>query len=512
MNKEKMGKLLKQCRITKKMTMNNLVEALKEEYLDVTIKTVADWESGNTIPELDRLLFLSNLYGLTVDEILDGEKAKTEEDFDNEYPLLSGRLFEIKDNHVFSRERTEQVKKIGKRFKGLITKYYASGLSQNEKNELHYLFNKTRRTLSDYYEYNRSSSDDFVDFYNVLWLLKKDEGFSNEEEFYWEAQKYLNHPERPFSLDFYTICDEEVLGNNGFVQVLLKQAEPWELDAVVSGFQKFEPIGFPVDTYSRGLDRYKEQHSKEFNREEIYKETLKYLLTHGAMLSPCFLACKLIKHKKVQVIDRLEELYRLCVRPIEIYVQDEDHPEKTKRCFVDNTGFNRFLEEYYKFRMTLDSCLSNEELGPKELYSLITDDPGEEKVIELLAKIKNIDTNRERSRVLADLSLDLSIWRKEKNAFLERESEIEKGLREMKKLESLLEKGQKTFSVEDVEEEGPSKESEIFSFASVRKSEMTYREYNRLRDKKATKSLLEEIDRLTVEEIREKYFPMKEYR
>ena len=107
MNKEKMGKLLKQCRTAKKMTMNNLVEALKEEYLDVTIKTVADWESGNTIPELDRLLFLSNLYGLTVDEILDGEKAKTEDDFDNEYPFLSGRLSEIKDNDVFSREVKE---------------------------------------------------------------------------------------------------------------------------------------------------------------------------------------------------------------------------------------------------------------------------------------------------------------------------------------------------------------------------------------------------------------------
>ena len=129
-----------------------------------------------------------------------------------------------------------------------------------------------------------------------------------------------------------------------------------------------------------------------------------------------------------------------------------------------------------------------------------------------MAKIKNIDTNRERSRILADLSLDLSIWRKEKNAFLERESEIKKGLKEIKKLESLLEKGQKTFSIEYVEEEGPSKESEIIPFANDCKSEMTYREYNRLRDKEATKSLLEEIDRLTVEEIREKYFPMKEYR
>lgn len=510
MNKEKMGKLLKQCRTAKKMTMNELNAALRADYLEVSIKTIADWESGKTIPELDRLLFLSNLYGLTVDEILDGEKVKTQEDFANEYPLLSRSLYEIKDNLVFFHKRNEQVKKISKRFKDLVIKYYTSGLSQNEKKELHFLFNKTRK-LSNYYSYKRNSSDDFIEFYDMLWLLKKEQTFSSEEEFYWEAQKYFEHPERPYALDFFTVCDEELFNNNEFVQFMLKQAEPWELDAVVSGFQKFEPIGYPVDTYSKELDRYKEHHGKEFNREQIYKSTLKYLLTHGAMLNPCFLSYRLIKHKEVQIIDRLEELYRLCLRPIEIYVPDNNHTEKPKRCFVDNTSFNRFLNDYYKFRMSFDNFLSNEELGPKELYSLVMDDPDEEKAVELLIKIKNIDTNRERSRVLADLSFYLGIWRKTKNAFLTREEEIEKGLKEIEKLEPLLKQGQKTYFVEYVVEEGPSKESDIFSFVSEQKCEMTYSEYNKLRDKKATKALLEEIDQLTVEEIRKKYFPIEEY-
>ena len=506
-----MGQLLKECRIASKLTMKELVSALDAEYLTVTIKTITDWESGKTVPELDRLQFLSKLYHLAIDEILDGERALSNADFQKEYPLISGELNKINDNGEFFNKRNQQVKKINKRFKELIIKYYLHGLSQNERKELNYLFNG-KCSLSDYFEYDRSSSDDFVNFYNMLWILKKDSVFSNEQEFYWEAQKYFDTKGMPYSITFYTISDEEMFNGNDFVLYLIKQAEPWELDAVVSGFQKFEPISYPIDSSSRQLDRYKEQHGKEFDREEIYKSTLKYLLTHGAMLNPCFLSYKLIKTKSVQIIDRLEELYRLCVRPIEVFVAEHDNIRETKRCFVENTRFNRFLNSYYELKAALNHKISDEKMSPKELYYLLFEDKDSERAVKLLCESKGIDTNRDKSRILADLNFDLGYWKKKKQEFLDRENEIDKGLKEIKKLEALLEQGKASYSIEYIEEVGPSDSNNIIAFASECKRELGYSAFNKVRDKKATEALLKEIDNLSIDEIRKKYFPMEEYR
>lgn len=506
-----MGQLLKESRLNSKMTMKDLVNALDEEYLTVTIKTIADWESGKTVPELDRLQFLANLYHLSIDEILDGEKAISNNDLANEYPLISGGLDNIEDNAEFFKRKTQQVKKINKRFKELVIKYYVSGLSRNEREELHYLFNG-KCSLSDYFEYNRTSSDDFIDFFNMLWLIKKDVAISNEQEFYWEAQKYFDSKYMPYSLTFYTICDEELFGGNELVQYLIKHAEPWELDAVVSGFQKFNPVSYPVDSNSKSLDRYKEKHGKEFNKEEIYKNTLKYLLTHGAMLNSCFLSYRLIKKKKAQIIDRLEELYRLCLRPLEVFVSQNDNDGKTKRCFVENTKFNRFLNHYYEFKTALDYRIGEEGLGPKEVFSLLTEDQNNEHVIQLLCKHKSIDINREKNRILADLSFELEYWKNKKQEFLSKEIEIEKGLKEIKELEALLEQGKTTYTFEYVEEVGPSNSKNVIAFASECKRELTYSAFNKERNKEATESLLKEIDNLTVDEIRKKYFPIREYK
>lgn len=511
MNKKKMGKLLKECRIVSQMTMQDLVNALDEEFLTVTIKTIADWESGKTIPELDRLQFLSKLYHLTIDEILDGERALTNADLQKDYPLISGELQKIKDHIEYFNKRTQQVKKINKRFKELLIKYYVSGLSLNERQELHYLFNG-KCSLSDYFDYDRSSSDDFVDFYNMLWLLKKDSRFSNEQEFYWEVQKYFDSKGMPYSLTFYAISDEELFNGNDFVQYLVKQAEPWELDAVVSGFQKFEPISYQIDASSNGLDRYKEKHNKEFNREEIYKNTLKYLLTHGAMLNPCFFSYRLIKNKKVQIIDRLEELYRLCVRPLEVFIAENDEVGKAKRCFVQNTRFNRFLDKYYELKNATGCGIHSDKLSPQKLYSLLFEDDDNERIVKFLCESRNIDTNRDKSRILADLSFELNYWKKEKQKVLEKEKQIEAGLKEIKKLEALLEKGETFYSVEYIEEVGPSESRNVISFASKCKRELTYSAFNKERDKKSTESLLNEIDNLSIDQIRKKYFPIYEYK
>ena len=140
MNKKNMGKFLKELRNANKYTMNDLIAKLDSENLTVTTKTIVDWEKGNTIPELEKLVFLSRLYRVTVDEILDGERFLTKEDLLKKYPLYSKEFDEIKDNKVFFDKRTEYIELLNRRFIQLIKKVYTSELTHNEKAELDFIF------------------------------------------------------------------------------------------------------------------------------------------------------------------------------------------------------------------------------------------------------------------------------------------------------------------------------------------------------------------------------------
>ena len=57
----------------------NLTQAELGEKLGVTNKTISRWETGNYMPPVEMLEQLSNLYGLTINELLSGSKLSTED-------------------------------------------------------------------------------------------------------------------------------------------------------------------------------------------------------------------------------------------------------------------------------------------------------------------------------------------------------------------------------------------------------------------------------------------------
>lgn len=69
MNQEKIGDFLKTLRVEKRMTQEQLAERL-----GVNHRTVSRWETGRTMPDFALLIELGELYGVTVDELLDGER------------------------------------------------------------------------------------------------------------------------------------------------------------------------------------------------------------------------------------------------------------------------------------------------------------------------------------------------------------------------------------------------------------------------------------------------------
>ena len=80
MNKEKMGLFLKKLRKDKKLSLEELSNIFEEQaYLTVSVNAISNWERGKTIPDIDNLNFLSNYYGLSIDEILNGERKKDSE-------------------------------------------------------------------------------------------------------------------------------------------------------------------------------------------------------------------------------------------------------------------------------------------------------------------------------------------------------------------------------------------------------------------------------------------------
>ena len=74
MNQEKMGKLISNCR--KEL---HLTQAQIAEKLGVTDKTVSKWENGTNAPNISLLNSLSDLLGISTNELLNGEK--------NDYPV-----------------------------------------------------------------------------------------------------------------------------------------------------------------------------------------------------------------------------------------------------------------------------------------------------------------------------------------------------------------------------------------------------------------------------------------
>ena len=74
MDMVKMGSFLAELRKEK-----NLTQAELGEKLGVTNKTISRWETGSYMPPVEMLEELSNMYGMSINELLSGKKLSTEE-------------------------------------------------------------------------------------------------------------------------------------------------------------------------------------------------------------------------------------------------------------------------------------------------------------------------------------------------------------------------------------------------------------------------------------------------
>lgn len=104
MDMVKMGSFLAKLRKEHKLTQAELGEKL-----GVTNKTVSRWETGNYMPPVEMLEKLSELYGLTINELLSGRKLTTEEYKEaaetNIRETLEASTFTLKEKQEFFKKK-----------------------------------------------------------------------------------------------------------------------------------------------------------------------------------------------------------------------------------------------------------------------------------------------------------------------------------------------------------------------------------------------------------------------
>ncbi|MBR4832570.1 MAG: helix-turn-helix transcriptional regulator, partial [Butyrivibrio sp.] len=71
MNQIDIGKFIANCRKEKGLTQAQLAEKL-----NITDRAVSKWETGKSLPDSSIMLELSNILGVTVNELLSGERIE----------------------------------------------------------------------------------------------------------------------------------------------------------------------------------------------------------------------------------------------------------------------------------------------------------------------------------------------------------------------------------------------------------------------------------------------------
>lgn len=74
MNQEEIGKF-----ISKLRKENNMTQHVLAEKLNVTDRTISNWETGRRLPDISILKELSIIFSVTIDEIIYGKKIEKEE-------------------------------------------------------------------------------------------------------------------------------------------------------------------------------------------------------------------------------------------------------------------------------------------------------------------------------------------------------------------------------------------------------------------------------------------------
>lgn len=137
MDKIKIGNFLKELREDRGLTQIQLSQKLVEDG-GYSDALISKWERGQTLPNIDDLKRLANYFGVSVDEILNGTRNK-EEDFEKKYFIYNNEWMASYDSDDLYDIRESQELLIETRFKELLEKMVGDGLTFSEDKEFDFI-------------------------------------------------------------------------------------------------------------------------------------------------------------------------------------------------------------------------------------------------------------------------------------------------------------------------------------------------------------------------------------
>lgn len=513
-DKLKVGKYLKELRLNKKkeeghasFSKDDLANEFIKNEQEISINAITEWENGKSLPSLENLKILSEIYNKTLDEILDGEDLFVG-NFEEKYFIHNQSwLSKYSANNLYQIGK-EQIKLITARFKELLVIRLKRLFTTNEENEFEFLF-RNYYNLSQYgEEYSKLEiNDHYLQFKDALNDLVSEIRNMSLEEKYWEVQKLYCEKD---IIQFTFRSDMYDLNNVPIIVERLKNIEDWQKDMLLAMFQNIEPHGDNPGKY--GAKHYKkyEETRGVYDHERDIKNNIRKLIKYGACINKYYLNVKKESIETKRIIDRVQELFDLCLKPIEVTIRKNG---KNETYLIENNEKNRFINSYYCYLRYSLKRIGNDEGMYEDIDALFAWFLSKDKINKddylKIAKEYKIDINNYEekywiSEVKQQSQIDVWFYK-----FKEKEREIASGLIELKELKSKLDRGEIEYFEKKYEIIGGDNESSIRKYIQWINTKMDYSEYIKCRNKQLTKQLLSDLDILSLDEIKNKYFKVE---
>lgn len=269
MDKKKIGNFIKELRKEKKLSQEDLADLFLDVNIIVSCKAISDWENGKTIPEIEKIRELANIFEITIDELLDGERI-SQIDLKKEYFICNKNWYIDYPQNKLYQMNQEQVVKIKNKFNELLNIRINNEFTISEEKEFKFLFNNFYQ-LSDYCinQYKINVNDNYLLFkYGINNILNDNKDLSNEDKI-WEIRKLIV-PNDEITFNRYNLIDFK---NNIYLKKAFNNLEFWEKDMVLSSFQKFDFNNHDYSKYgSENLKRHENEIGEDYDKEKEEKK------------------------------------------------------------------------------------------------------------------------------------------------------------------------------------------------------------------------------------------------
>ena len=405
MNKKVIGKFLKSLREEKKMSQNKLakeLESLEKTGIEIPTTMISNWETGKSLPSLDNMKLLCDVYDITIDELLSGERF-SDEIFMKKYALANfdgGEQEEVAAElgYILYDRSIYETYLIKSKIKEAAAKIIDGSMSPSEEAEFIFL-------VHNFYENKKET------IAGLLEAIRELKRFDREEERRWELRKILI-PGESLKFDFgwydYRSFDDDDITRESFTEL-----DPWEKDKLLSDVAR--GALYKYSDSDQFLDSWDSWHDEPFDYGKELSKVVRFYIANGAMVNDVFKRQMKTTNGRVNNLAVYLEYKRKWIDPLTVKV--EENGEITVYS-VENNEWNQLFVRYF------DSIVKPlREIGydDEKIFEFSGKEWPEVEILEAKAKSVGIDCYDKKGRISEKLR---GFWNELNKAFYNHFNEV----------------------------------------------------------------------------------------